>query len=105
MKLTTENGDLELPKDFYITLKKTNPLMSDEGSTSLPVTLPSSTRNLAATGHRERIDSAEALPGKINATLTIGSLERHGKLIFDTVHRSTESTPCSPSTTPICIPR
>ena len=87
MKLTTEHGDLELPKDFYITLKKTNPLMSDEGSTSLPVTLPSSTRNLAATGHRERIDSAEALPGKINATLTIGSLERHGKLIFDTVHR------------------
>lgn len=87
MKLTTDNGELELPQDFTITLVKTNPLLSEDGDTTYPVTLPSSSRNLAVAGHRERIDHADAVPNIVEAVLEHGSLERHGKLIFDSTHR------------------
>lgn len=87
MKLETEKGELELPKDFAIEISKTNPMFSDEGDTSYPVTLPASTRNLAACGHRERIDSANTLPEKASSILTIGSYQKHGKIVYDSAHK------------------
>lgn len=87
MRLTTDNGELEIPQNFTITLVKTNPLLSEEGDTTYPVTLPSSKRNLAVVGHRERIDHADPIPHSIDAVLEHGSMERHGKLIFDSANR------------------
>ncbi len=87
MKLETEKGELDLPKDFAIEISKTNPMFSDEGDTSSPLTLPSSPKNLAACGHRERIDGANAQTCKAQAILTIGSYQKHGKLVFDSAHR------------------
>lgn len=87
MKLTTANGQLDLPQDFNITMERTNPLLSGEGDATIPATLPASPRNLAALGHRERIDRANPYTNKIEAILQAGPVQKHGQLVIDTVHR------------------
>ena len=88
MKLTTENGQLDLPRDFALTMERTNPLLSDQGDASVPATLPSSTNNLNALGHRERIDRAEKYSNKIDAILEVGPVCKRGQLVVDTMHRT-----------------
>jgi len=87
MKLVTQNGQLDLPRDFSMTMERTNPLISSEGDSSIPATLPSSPENLAALGHRERIDRAEKYVNKVEAMLEIGPIRKHGQLAMDTIHR------------------
>ena len=87
MKLTTQNGEIELPRDFSFDMERSNPLLLDEGDSSVPATLPSSSRNLAAIGHRERIDRAETYDDKMDAVLEVGPIRKHGQLSVDTVHR------------------
>lgn len=88
MKLTTRNGKIDLPRDFSFNMERSNPLLLDEGDSSVPATLPSSSRNLAAIDHRERIDRAEAYDDKVDAILEVGPIRKHGQLAFDTVHSS-----------------
>ncbi len=88
MKLTTENGQLDLPRDFALTMERTNPLLSDQGDASIPATLPSSTKNLNALGHRERIDRAEKYINKVDAILEVGPVCKRGQLVVDTMHRT-----------------
>lgn len=87
MKLITRNGELDLPQDFSMTMERTNPLLSGEGDASVPASLPSSSRNLSAFGHRERIDRAERYTNKVDAILQVGPVQKHGRLIIDTMHR------------------
>ena len=87
MKLTTQNGQLDLPRDFSLIMERTNPLLSGEGDASVPVTLPSSTVNLAALGHRERIDRAERYINKVDAILEAGPVQKRGQLVIDSAHR------------------
>ncbi len=87
MKLITRNGELDLPRDFSITMKRTNPLLSDEGDASIPATLPSSTTNLAIIGHRERIDRANRYTNKEEAILQVGPVQKRGQIVMDSVHR------------------
>lgn len=88
MKLTTEHGQLDLPRDFALTMERTNPLLSDQGDFSVPATLPSSKKNLAALGHRERLDRAEKYINKVDAILEVGPVRKRGQLVVDTVHRT-----------------
>lgn len=87
MKLITKNGQLDLPRDFSLTMERTNPLLSGEGDASLPATLPSSSKNLAALGHRERIDRAKRYTNKVDAILQVGPVQKRGQLVIDTMHR------------------
>lgn len=87
MKLITRNGELDLPRDFSLTMERTNPLLSGEGDASIPATLPSSSRNLAALGHKERIDRAERYDNKVEAVLQAGPIQKRGQLVLDTMHR------------------
>lgn len=87
MKLITRNGELDLPQNFSMTMERTNPLLSGEGDASVPASLPSSSRNLSAFGHRERIDRAERYTNKVDAILQVGPVQKHGRLIIDTMHR------------------
>lgn len=87
MKLVTENGQLDLPEDFSMTMERTNPLLSDEGDATVPATLPSSSRNLAALGHRERIDRANRYTNKMDAVLEVGPVQKRGQLVIDTLNR------------------
>lgn len=87
MKLITQNGQLDLPEDFSLTIKKTNPILSEEGDASVPATLPASSRNLAALGHRERADRATRFTNKVDAILQVGPVQKRGQLVMDTIHR------------------
>lgn len=88
MKLATEKGQLDLPRDFALTMERTNPLLSDEGDASVPSTLPSSSHNLAVLDHRERIDRATKYSNKVDAILEVGPVRKRGQLVMDTVHRT-----------------
>ena len=87
MKLTTANGQLDLPKDFAMTMRRTNPFLSGEGDASLPCTLPASSNNKAVLEHTERIDRSTRHVNKIAASLQCGPITKNGQLIIDTVHR------------------
>ena len=87
MKLSTQNGPLDLPRDFGFTMERTNPFLSGEGDASVPTSLPSSTKNLTALGHRERIDRAERYVNKVDAMLEVGPIRKHGQLVIDSAHR------------------
>lgn len=87
MRLTTQNGQLDLPKDFAMTMRRTNPFLSEEGDASLPCTLPASENNKRVLEHTERIDRSTRHTNKIAASLQCGPITKHGQLIIDTVHR------------------
>jgi hypothetical protein len=87
MKITTRNGELDLPEDFSVTLERHNPLLSGEGDSSIPVTLPASTRNLAVLGHRDRIDRNARFTNKVDAILQAGPVQKRGQLVIDTLQR------------------
>lgn len=87
MKIVTDNGQMDLPHDFSMTMERTNPFLSGKGDVSVPVTLPSSAKNLAALGHRERIDRAERYYNKVEAVLQVGPVQKRGRLVIDTAHR------------------
>ena len=87
MKLVTPYGQLDLPRDFAMTMERTNPLLSDQGDSSIPTTLPASPHNLAVLGHRERIDRANRYTNKVDAILEAGPVQKQGHLIIDTAQR------------------
>lgn len=87
MKLITRNGQLELPGDFKLTMERNNPMLSGDGDATIPATLPSSTNNMAAIGHLERIDHANKRENKVDAILQVGPVQKRGKLVIDMVHR------------------
>ena len=87
MKIVTDNGQMDLPHDFSMTMERTNPFLSGKGDVSVPVTLPSSAKNLAALDHRERIDRAERYYNKVEAVLQVGPVQKRGRLVIDTAHR------------------
>lgn len=86
MKLTTVIGQIDLPRDFALTMKRNNPLLNGEGDFSVPSKLPSSTNNLMAIGHLERIDRAKKYNNKLDAILEVGPVRKRGQLVMDTVH-------------------
>ena len=87
MKLVTPQGQLDLPEDFSLTIERTNPLLSDQGDRSIPVTLPATPRNLAILGHKERIDRAYRYTNKVEAILTVGPVQKRGQLVIDSIQR------------------
>lgn len=87
MKLLTQKGEIDLPRDFSFNMERNNPHLSGEGDASIPATLPSSSRNLVAIDHRDRIDRAEKYVNKMDAMLEVGPIRKHGQLVLDTVHR------------------
>lgn len=87
MKLLTQKGEVDLPRDFSFNMERNNPLLSGDGDASIPATLPSSSRNLVAIDHRDRIDRAEKYVNKMDAMLEVGPIRKHGQLVLDTVHR------------------
>ena len=87
MELTTENGQFELPADFSITIERTNPLMSDEGDTTVPMTLPPTPNNLKVAGHKHRIDYGHPYLDKTEAILRVGPIQKKGRLVMDSVSR------------------
>ena len=56
MKISTPDGILDIPEDLDFEIKASHPFFSDEGSASIPVTVPATTANCAILGYPERVD-------------------------------------------------
>ena len=85
MKLTTHNGELDLPVDFSFEVELNNPFFSDEGDSTIPATIPATPNNLKVLDNIHRVDRADRFLKTTPATLMAGVIQKHGQLIIDTL--------------------
>ena len=85
MKLTTNNGELDLPVDFSFEVELNNPFFSDEGDSTIPATIPATPNNLKVLDNIHRVDRANRFIKSVPATLMAGTIQKHGQLIIDTL--------------------
>jgi len=85
MKLTTNNGELDLPVDFSFEVELNNPFFSDEGDATIPATIPATPNNLKVLDNIHRVDRANRFMKLVPATLMAGTIQKHGQLIIDTL--------------------
>ena len=85
MKLTTHNGELDLPVDFSFEVELNNPFFSDEGDATIPATIPATPNNLKVLDNIHRVDRANRFMKSVPATLMAGTIQKHGQLIIDTL--------------------
>lgn len=88
MKLTLPKGELTLPENFTFELEITNPFFTEEGSGSVPVSIPASPENLAILGHPSRLGGTSPATRSFPAILSHGIFHTKGELIFDNVAQS-----------------
>lgn len=81
MKLITKYGELPLPEDLEIEIEQHNPAFSDEGTSSLPITIPATPQALSVLKHPTRIASTARLK-KVAATLSEGVYHKSGQLVI-----------------------
>lgn len=83
MKITTPHGTLVVDGETRIPLTLTNPMFNEQGSHSLPFTVPWCQHNLTALGHPERVGSAYKSGDSITGcTLETSMLSEAGSLII-----------------------
>lgn len=92
MKLITEHGELPLPEDLEIEIERNNPAFSEDGTSSLPVTIPATGQSLKVLKHPARVASATRLR-KVKATLSEGIYVKTGQLLIDSA--SNDGITCS----------
>lgn len=85
MKLTTNNGELDLPVDFSFEVELNNPFFSDEGDATILATIPATPNNLKVLDNIHRVDRANRFMKLVPATLMAGTIQKHGQLIIDTL--------------------
>lgn len=88
IRIYNSKGDFDLPDGFSISIERTNPFLTDEGDTSIPVTLPPTPNNLRLLGHIERIDADDVSMMMADAWLSTGAVSVKGTLIVDTLNRN-----------------
>ncbi len=82
-KNTYQREALDLPEGFSMAVEDTNPIFNDQGSQSIPATVPPTRRNNRLTGHVVRVDNAEN-PNEPERTCIIenGAYQRRGTLNY-----------------------
>lgn len=88
MKLTVGAGELSLPDDFSFEIESNHPFFSDEGTASVPVTIPASGKNLEILGGSDNIHRGNRHVRKIPAYLQAGVFRRQCRLISESAGRS-----------------
>lgn len=78
--LLNHNIPLHLERDFEISIEKTNPLLSEQGSASLPLKLPISKSNLRELGYPDRLDRLYNLKKKTPVLIESGVMRKQATL-------------------------
>lgn len=86
MKLVTEIGEITLPSDASLTIEKHNPILSEEGDATTPISIPSTPSNLRSLNHPERIDRSSRHLNTINAVLYDGASQKNGVIVMSSAH-------------------
>lgn len=86
MKLTLKNGEIALPKDFAFQIQQNHPFFSQEGSKSVPATLPASSDNMKILGNPADINRSKRFVRQYEASLQLGSYFRRCRMVVDSGH-------------------
>lgn len=94
MKISTEQGLLEVPQDFEFEIKVSHPFFSDEGAASIPVTIPATVANCAILGYPERADRLTRYPRETTAFAECGVFRKQCKVITESAGKGSGITLC-----------
>ena len=87
MTLQTDFGEIALPSDFRLDITAVNPFFGDEGTASMPVTLPPTRENLAIFDHPEIQTRRSGVDRTISGVLYIGPVARPCIITIDSASR------------------
>lgn len=88
MKITTPDGLLEIPTDVKFEIKTSNPFFSDEGSASIPVTIPTTVANSSILGWPERVDRMTRFVRHTSAIAECGAFRKRCRVVAESASRS-----------------
>lgn len=83
MKITLEEGVLDVPKDFALEMEFNHPFYSDAGSSSVPASLPASIENRRILGWPEKANRATRFHREHQAFVECGVFRKRCKLITE----------------------
>lgn len=81
MKLIVPKGEITLPSGFSFEITMNNPIYSDEGSSSIPITIPASAENLFLLGFPNRLGQTSPVR-TLPAILSHGVFHMKGELVM-----------------------
>lgn len=93
MKLLVEKGELTLPSDFSFEIEHNSAFFSEEGSQSVPATIPATPDDQAKLGHPTRLGRARRFVNAFPAQLQHGTFQMNGTLLVTSADR--DSFTCS----------
>lgn len=94
MKISTPSGPLELPQDLEFEIKASHPFFSDEGSASIPVTVPATVSNCALLGYPERVDRTTRYQRDSPAIAECGAWRKPCKVITESAGKGSGISMC-----------
>lgn len=84
---TSSMPELDLPFDFWPELSRTNPFLTEEGSQSIPLTLPASEHNMKTLGWQHRINHSKRPPKSTKAIFSDNAVWMNGTLNISEVNK------------------
>lgn len=83
MRLKTESGEMVLPPDFSFSIEQKSPFFSNEGTQSIPVTLPDTEINNKVLGYASRPGHLRHLKRKPAVAMEGSLLSKSGTLVLE----------------------
>jgi hypothetical protein len=81
MEILVDGQALDIPKDFSLELELNNPFFSEDGSQSLPVTLPYTSHNLSLLDNPQSITRTKKILTDRSATVRDGIFQQTARLV------------------------
>ncbi len=82
MKLCIQEGELMLPEDFAFEIERSNPFFSDDGSATVPVTIPATDEMRAKLGFPDRMNRSRRYIKKKTAILSHKAFSKRCSLVI-----------------------
>ncbi len=82
IRIYTEAGEFSLPEDFSIEIEISNPMLSSEGSASIPFTVPATPGNLVAAGRPDLLSREEPFRNGVECIVQYGAFQIQGNLMI-----------------------
>lgn len=85
MRIYNEIGEFELPEDMQIEIEINNPMVSKEGSSSIPLNVPATPQNLKVTDRPDQFCREYPIRNGYECIVQHGTFQIQGQLDVDTV--------------------
>lgn len=88
MNLKLQYGEISFPADFRFDITANHPFFSNEGSSSIPTTIPATPGNRKILGNPENHNSANCYSRHLQATLSHGVFSKRCRLVVDSASKT-----------------